>query len=252
MNKFDRDLYLSKFTINPNVINKRFHTDNFNGYGKQRSNQNVTYGTYAQYVKKPGIYWIKNNITGLIYIGSSKDIGSRIIKHFSQLRIGNHPNHLMLADFVKHGQNSFDFGVYEFTNENLFEKERNYQLKFSLEELYNLQIKDNHRSDAQRLSCKLSSKESHKTEAYRNKMKTLKSNKIGKFDETLGNLLEVFENSDEVCAKYNIAKSTLLGCCNGSKKKALGYIWRYLDENNNIMLQGKGRKRDIIQNEDIV
>ena len=52
MNKFDRDLYLSKFTINPNVINKRFHTDNFNGYGKQRSNQNVTYGTYAQYVKK--------------------------------------------------------------------------------------------------------------------------------------------------------------------------------------------------------
>lgn len=158
----------------------------------------------------------------------------------------------MLADFVKHGQNSFDFGVYEFTNENLFEKERNYQLKFSLEELYNLQIKDNHRSDAQRLSCKLSSKESHKTEAYRNKMKTLKSNKIGKFDETLGNLLEVFENSDEVCAKYNIAKSTLLGCCNGSKKKALGYIWHYLDENNNIMLQGKGRKRDIIQNEDIV
>ena len=83
-------------------------------------------------------------------------------------------------------------------------------------------------------------------------MKTLKSNKIGKFDETLGNLLEVFENSDEVCAKYNIAKSTLLGCCNGSKKKALGYIWHYLDENNNIMLQGKGRKRDIIQNEDIV
>ena len=50
----------------------------------------------------------------------------------------------------------------------------------------------------------------------------------------------------------NIAKSTLLGCCNGSKKRALGFIWHYLDANNNIMLQGKGRKRDIIQNEDIV
>ena len=36
------------------------------------------------------------------------------------------------------------------------------------------------------------------------------------------------------------------------KKRALGFIWHYLDANNNIMLQGKSRKRDIIQNEDIV
>lgn len=252
MNKESRDIYLSKFTINPKVVNKKLHTNGFNGYGKQRSNQNVVYGTYAKYVKQSGIYWIKNNITNLIYIGSSKDIGSRIIKHFSQLRKGNHPNHLMLADFVKHGQKSFEFGVYELTNENLFEKERDYQLKFPLSALYNLQIKDNHRSDAQRLSCATSSRETHKSKEYRNKMRLLKINRIGKFDEKTGQLLEVFENSDNVCAKYPIAKSTLLGCCNGSKKRALGYVWHYLDENNNIMLQGKGRKRDIIQSEDIV
>lgn len=75
---------------------------------------------------------------------------------------------------------------------------------------------------------------------------------LGRFDENTGTLLEVFENSDQVCSKYPIAKSTLLGCCNGSKKRALGYVWHYLDNNNNIMLQGKGKKRDIIQNEDIV
>lgn len=249
-----KDLSSIQFSINikPIRTSKKATPDGFNGFGKQRPNQNVTYGTYSSLVKKSGIYWIKNKITNLIYIGSSKDIGSRIIKHFSQLRKENHPNHLMLADYKKYGQNSFDFGVFEFIDIDLFIKERDYQRQYPLENLYNLQIKDTHRSDAQRLSCKTSSRETHKSIAYKNKMRALKINRIGKFEESTGVLLETFESSDEVCAKYNIAKSTLLGCCNGSKKRALGFVWHYLDNNNNIMLQGKGRKRDIIQNEDIV
>ena len=252
--KKDKDLSSIQFSINikPIRTSKKATPDGFNGFSKQRSNQNVTYGTYSFLVKKAGVYWIKNKINNLMYIGSSKDIGSRIIKHFSQLRKGNHPNHLMLADYNKYGQEVFSFGVFEFTEEDLFIKERDYQRQYTLDMLYNLQIKDTHRSDAQRLSCKTSSKESHKTISYRNKMRALKINRIGKFEENTGVLLETFESSDEVCAKYNIAKSTLLGCCNGSKKRALGFIWHYLDENNNIMLQGKGRKRNIIQNEDIV
>ena len=43
-----------------------------------------------------------------------------------------------------------------------------------------------------------------------------------------------------------------MGCCNGSKKSAYGFIWHYLDSENNIILQGKGKHRDIIHNEDIV
>lgn len=232
--------------------NKKATPDGFNGFGKQRSNQFVTYGTYSKWDKKSGIYWIKNKITNLIYIGSSKNIAHRISKHFSNLRVGNHPNHLLSADYNKYGQASFDFGVYELTEDNLFEKERDYQLQYSLSQLYNLQIKDNHRSDAQRLSYKTQSKASHKTEAYRNKMKAIKNNRIGKFDLDTNELLETFNNSDEVCSKYGMAKSSLLGCCNGSKKSIFGFKWRYLDENNNIILQGKGKKRDIIQNEDIV
>lgn len=250
--KEQHDLKGITFVYKPIRKSKKATSDGYNGYGKIRSNHNVFYGTYSKYVKKSGIYWIKNNITDMIYIGSSKDIGSRIIKHFSQLRKRNHPNYLLLADYDKHGQNSFSFGVFEYGDDNLFNKERDYQNKYPLSKLYNLQIKDTHRSDAQRLSCKLASKENHKTKEYRAKMKLIKSNRIGRFDENTGVLLEVFENSDQVCLKYSIAKSTLLGCCNGSKKRALGYVWHYLDNNNNIMLQGKGKKRDIIQNEDIV
>ena len=101
--------------------------------------------------------------------------------------------------------------------------------------LYNLQVKGSHRSDAQRLACKTSNKASHKTAEYRAKMKALKSNRIGKFDKQSGKLLEVYQDSDEACNKTKLAKSTLLGACNGSKKSAGGYIWHYLDENNNII-----------------
>lgn len=247
-----KELNKLTFKLKPIKHNRKATPDGFNGFGEQRSNQYVPYGTFSKYVKQSGIYWIKNIKTNLIYIGSSRDIGSRLIKHFSQLRNNNHPNHLMLADYKKYGQSVFEFGVFEFTDIDLLEKERDYQLKFDLNELYNLQIKDNHRSDLQRIACKEASRESHKTEEYRNKMKKIKQNRIGKFDKVTKELLETFNNSDEVCAKYNIAKSTLLGCCNGSKKTAIGYKWHYLDEHDNILLQGKGRIRDMIQNEDIV
>ena len=90
--------------------------------------------------------------------------------------------------------------------------------------MYNLQIKDTYRSDAQRLAMKTQDKTSLKTVEFRNKIRKLKQNKIGQFDKVTGNLICIFNNSDEVCAKYPIAKSTLLGACNGSKKSAGGYL----------------------------
>ena len=50
-----------------------------------------------------------------------------------------------------------------------------------------------------------------------------------------------------------MAKSTLLGCCNGSKRSVFGYVFHYLDDNGNIIANGKGRNRTIIKySEDIV
>lgn len=235
------------------IKNKRkCNSEGFNGYGKQRSNQYIIYGTWSKWQNKSGIYWIKNKITNKIYIGSSNNIGHRISKHFSQLRTNKHSNKKLIEDWLKYGQNSFDFGIFEFTDEDIFEKERYYQNKYKPEELYNLQVKGCFRSNAQQIACKNANRSIHKTPEYRAKMKRLKSNRIGKFEESTNKLLETFENSDEVCNKYHIAKSTLLGCCNGSKKRVLGYVWHYLDEDNNIMLNGIGRYREIIQNEDIV
>ena len=227
--------------------------DGFNGYGKYRANSILPYGVLNELRKKSGIYYIKNNITNLTYIGSSKDIGERISKHFSQMNVGNHPNHKLLEDFNKYGISSFDYGVLEFVDENLKDKERDYQLKYGIENLYNLQIKDNYHSKTQLNSWKHSNKDSHQTDEYRAKMRTIKQNRIGRFDKVTGELLETFDNSNDAACKYSLAISTILGCCNGSKKSAGGYKWHYLDNDNNILDKGKGRVRNIIKpNEDIV
>lgn len=40
--------------------------------------------------KSVGVYQLRNTLNGNIYIGSSKDLGSRIRQHFSDLRRGRH------------------------------------------------------------------------------------------------------------------------------------------------------------------
>ena len=84
-------------------------------------------------------------------------------------------------------------------------------------------------------------------------MRKLKFNRIGQFDRYDGHKIAEYENSDEACKASGLAKSTLLGCCNGSKKTGEGYIWHYLDNDGNIITSGKGRERTImVRNEDIV
>lgn len=33
------------------------------------------------------------------------------------------------------------------------------------------------------------------------------------------------------------------GCCNGSKNTAYGYVWRYIDNDNNIINDGYKKRR---------
>lgn len=227
--------------------------DGFNGYGKFRSNQNVYYGYFTHLKNKSGIYCITCEVNNQNYIGSSKDIYKRILKHYSNLRIGNHPNKRLQADYNKYGIDKFKVTILEETNENLFEKERDYQKSYGLPKLYNLMIKDTYHSDAQRLAWATQSHESHKTKEYREKMSKIKANRIGQFDRYDGHKIAEYENSDEACKAVGIAKSTLLGCCNGSKKTGKGYIWHYLDNAGNVITSGKGKERTImVRNEDIV
>ena len=228
-------------------------TKQTNGYGNIRGKQFVPYGYFAWLTGKSGIYCITCEVNNQNYIGSSKDIYKRVVKHYSNLRLGNHPNKRLQADYNKYGIDKFKVSILEETNENLFEKERDYQKSYGLSKLYNLMIKDTYHSDSQRLAWATQSHETHKTKEFREKMRKLKFNRIGQFDRCDGHKIAEYENSDEACKASGLAKSTLLGCCKGSKKTGKGYIWHYLDNDGNVITSGKGRERTIIvRNEDIV
>ena len=75
-------------------------------------------------------------------------------------------------------------------------------------------------------------------------MHNLKSNKIAQYDY-YGNLIKIWDSSRTICDTTNYTRSVILSCCNGNKKTAYGYIWRYVDDNGDILTSGyiKARQR---------
>lgn len=59
---------------------------------------------------KPGIYAIKNTVNNRIYIGSSINLQERKCEHYRRLRLGEHCNPFLQADYNKHDGDE----VYEF------------------------------------------------------------------------------------------------------------------------------------------
>lgn len=64
-----------------------------------------------KYPKK--IYAIQHNKTGKIYVGSTKNLDTRITDHMRSLRRGTHPNTSMQEDFNKYGD---DYKVFILDN----------------------------------------------------------------------------------------------------------------------------------------
>lgn len=60
-----------------------------------------------------GVYKIIFKLTGDLYIGSSKNIRKRQIRHFSNLRCGKHHNIFLQRVWNKYGEENFDFEIIE-------------------------------------------------------------------------------------------------------------------------------------------
>lgn len=60
-----------------------------------------------------GIYVIRNEVNGKMYVGSAVDTARRLAKHRYQLRIGKHPSKHLSAAWKKYGEDAFEFSVLE-------------------------------------------------------------------------------------------------------------------------------------------
>lgn len=63
--------------------------------------------------KSSGIYLIKNAITGSLYVGSSKNIRTRVDVHKFNLRRGTHHSPYLQRSWDKYGEDAFLFSVVE-------------------------------------------------------------------------------------------------------------------------------------------
>jgi group I intron endonuclease len=88
--------------------------------------------------KNCGIYIIKNTINSKVYIGSSKNIKSRLYDHKSLLKRDSHSSTHLQNSYNKYGLESFTFERLEWCEqEQLFERERWWILLFnSIERKY--------------------------------------------------------------------------------------------------------------------
>lgn len=64
-------------------------------------------------IRISGIYFIKNKITGRVYVGSSADIQNRYRKHIFLLRHDKHDNQYLQNSWNKHGEKNFELVIVE-------------------------------------------------------------------------------------------------------------------------------------------
>lgn len=220
---------------------RKFNT--FNGVGKFRANHNVAYGTFSIYGNGTAIYGIKNIISNKIYVGATKHIQRRLMKHFNELFHNRHRTKKLQEDFNKYGFDSFKIIIFnDDPNINLLEKEKEKQISIGIDNLYNEKISGYWIKEEYRQKLANSSKATHKTKEYRDKMSKIKTNKVAQYYLD-GELIKIWNSAIEICNTLGYTRSVILSCCNGNKPRAYGYNWRYVDDNGNIVKNGydKGR-----------
>ena len=217
------------------------------GYGDVRSNSNVPYGDFAKFANIIGIYYIKCKITNKKYIGSSKNVQSRITKHFSELFNNKHTNKSLQKDFNEYGYDNFEFDVYEICDENeLLVKEKDKQISVGIDNLYNEKISNYYMSEELKNKYANVDKSTHKTMEYRQKMSSLKSNCIMQYEIDILNKtynpIKMYDNMAEVIdVNPTFKPQPIRGVCNGSKRSAYGFYWRYVDNDGNPLDNGYKR-----------
>jgi group I intron endonuclease len=69
---------------------------------------------------KQGIYWILNQSTGKVYVGSATHIHARWRWHVKALDAGTHPNRYLQRAWTKYGKETFEFDIVELVEDRIW------------------------------------------------------------------------------------------------------------------------------------
>lgn len=95
--------------------------------------------TTQNILNNSGIYFIKNQITKKLYIGSTSSLLRRYKEHFNTLRRKQHHSAHLQASFNKYGSDVFEFGVIEIVDEDSLISQEQYWMDL-LKPEYNMSL----------------------------------------------------------------------------------------------------------------
>ena len=65
--------------------------------------------TYKETPKQFGVYRVRNTVNDKSLVGASRDLRARLNRHLAELKLGIHPNKMLLRDWQELGKESFVF-----------------------------------------------------------------------------------------------------------------------------------------------
>lgn len=177
--------------------------------------------------KCSGIYYLENKLNKKLYIGSSKNIRTRLYNHKNKLKHNKHNNPYLQNVVNKYGLNCFNVGIFEICDEkNLLKKEQYYLDNIKPE--YNLTLK---------VERNILSKESRLKQSITRK-KRIKSGQIqlvGK--KTIyvynidGSFKDSYESIGNACKDLNIkCRGCISRALKSSKNYSNGFLWSLTKE----------------------
>ena len=168
-----------------------------------------------------GIYCIVNIKNKNKYIGSSKNIYSRLQKHFALLRHNKHENSHLQNAWNKYKEEYFDFYVLEQCSEETLEEREQFYID-TLKPAYNI-TKQVERLVMSNESRRKMSK-TRKERISSGQIKCYQCVPLHQYDLE-GNYIASYASIKEACKSLSIHRSTILRYLKGTYKKGGNYLW---------------------------
>ena len=180
-----------------------------------------------------GIYKITNLVNNKVYIGKGTKVSGRIAAHKYLLRNNKHNNGHLQHAWNKYGEQNFTFETIEKCEVSMLPQRESYWVEYYKSNSdvfgYNLMIvgrKNHHHSDETKKKISHASLGKKKTIEHRRNYTLSKYKAILQYDKQ-GNFIKEWLGASYVRDVLGYPQSNITAVCNGLRKTARGFIWKY-------------------------
>lgn len=176
-----------------------------------------------QNLKFSGIYCIQNIDNGKMYVGSSKNIYQRLLKHQAYLRRNIHDNKKLQNSWNKHGEGSFFYSILEICNIGELTAKEQFYID-ALKPWYNIMIKVERIEVSDESKKKMS--ETRKRLFKEGKLIPYQMVPVHQYDLN-GNYIASFKSIVEASKVTKHPQSAIYRFLKGQYKKGGNSLWSY-------------------------